>query len=159
MTEETKSNLEPVEEDDLNLEKKFGGVGSRISPEKTAEEFKKTEQKETLLETKKEVSGEISPTEKDSVYGKILSKVKKQSVKPAGSDDEIKSDAEAVSQKNDAESQIQHLTDLALTKGVIHAVKVARRLEDNYTLDMFHDKLLADEFHKALVEKGIISNF
>ncbi|MCD6149322.1 hypothetical protein J7J13_00870 [bacterium] len=148
------TNLEPVEESDLDLKEKFGGAGSSPSPEKEAEKIKKTEA--APLKIEKETVGEINPAEKDSAYGKILSKVKKQPVKQAGSDDEIQTDAETASQKTDAESQIRHLTDLALNKGVVYAVKVAKHLEDNYTLDMFHDKLLADEFHKALVEKGLI---
>ena len=155
MAEETKSNLEPVEESDLDLEKKFRGVENKPSPEKKIDKSEKS--KETLLKTKKEAAGEIISAEKDSVYGKILSKVKKQPAKPAGSDYEIQTDAQTASNKSDAESQIQHLADIALNKGVVHAVKVAKHLEDNYVLDMFHDKLLADEFHKALVEKGLIT--
>jgi len=154
MAEETKSNLEPVEESDLDLKEKFGRIGNGSFPEKTAEKVKKPEA--VPLGTKKETAGEVSSAEKDSAYGKILSKVKKQPVKPASLDGEIQTDAETASKKTDAESQIQHLVDLALNKGVVHAVKVARHLEDNYALDMFHDKLLADEFHKALVEKGLI---
>ena len=154
MAEETKSNLEPLEESDLELKEKFGGVGNEPSSEEGTDKLKETEA--VPLETEKETAGEVSSAEKDSAYGKILSKVKKQPAKQAGSDDEIQTDAETASQKTDAESQIQHLTGLALNKGVVHAVKVARHLEDNYTLDMFHDKLLADEFHKALVEKGLI---
>jgi hypothetical protein len=46
--------------------------------------------------------------------------------------------------------------DIALEKGVIHAVNVAKHLEDNYVLDMFHDKLLSDELHEALMKKGLI---
>ena len=153
MAEETKSNLEPLEESDLDLKEKFGRIGNGSFPEKTAEKVKKPEA--VPLGTKKETAGEVSPAEKDSAYGKILSKVK-QPAKQGGLDSEVQSDAETASKKTDAESQIQHLVDLALNKGVVHAVKVARHLEDNYTLDMFHDKLLADEFHKALVEKGLI---
>jgi hypothetical protein len=29
-------------------------------------------------------------------------------------------------------------------------------MEDNYVLDTFHDRLLADELHDAFVKKGII---
>ena len=140
-----------AEEKKENLSGENNSEKSKVKPvtEEPKDIFSKYES-----ETSKKA--EISPAEKDSVYGKILSKVKKQPAKQVGSDDEIQSDAEAASKKSDAESQIQHLTDLALNKGVVHAVKVARHLEDNYVLDMFHDKLLADEFHKALVEKGLV---
>ena len=43
-----------------------------------------------------------------------------------------------------------------MQKGVVHAVKVARHLEDNYALDEFHDRMLADELHEALIKKGLI---
>lgn len=146
------ANLEPIEESDLELEKKFKGTGKERPLDKDAGDLKKLD---VSPEVKKEVASEVGSAEKDNAYGKILSQVK-QPTKQAGSDNEIQADAEMTSKKTDAESQVQHLTDLALNKGVVHAVKVARHLEDNYTLDMFHDKLLADEFHKVLLEKGLI---
>ncbi len=149
------TNLEPIEESDLELDKKFGQAGGKFSPEEKKDDSEKPEA--AFEENKKEAASEIISAEKDSAYNKILSKVK-QPAKQAGSEDEVKSDAETASQKTDAESQVQHLIDLALNKGVVHAVKVAKHLEDNYALDMFHDKLLAEEFHKALKEKGIIKN-
>jgi hypothetical protein len=141
------ANLEPIEESDLNLEGKFKGAPEQISSEEKAGE--------PALKVEKEGPKEVVAVEKDNAYGKILSKIKTQT-QTDGDHDAIKSDADAVYQKTDAESQIQHLVDLATTKGVIYAVKVARRLEDNYVLDMFHDKLLVDEFHDALLEKGLI---
>ena len=139
--------IEPIEEKDLDLEGKFkreGGLPPKpeVGPEK-------------ITEPEKETAAEISASEKDSAYNKILSKVKK-TTQSAVDPNAISSDADAVYQKTDSVSQIQHLVDLALEKGVIHAVKVARHLEDNYVLDMFHDRLLADELHDALVKKGII---
>ena len=70
--------------------------------------------------------------------------------------EEVASDAEAGAQKSDAESQVQHLVDIAQQKGVMHAVRVARHMEDNYVLDAFHDSMLADELHDALMKKGMI---
>jgi hypothetical protein len=46
---------------------------------------------------------------------------------------------------------------LAEAKGVVHAVKVAQHLEDNYLLDELHDRLLATDLHDALVKKGMIT--
>jgi len=142
-------NLEPIEEKDLDLESKF----KKEQAEKALGE--KPEQPAFKIE--KEAVRESSVAEKDNIYSKILSKVQQQ---PAGEvpHEEIKKDAEEVHNKTDAESQIQNLVDIALNKGVIHAVKVARHLEDNYVLDMFHDKLLADELHDALIKKGLIKN-
>ena len=137
-------NLEPIEEKDLNPEGKLGKV---TPPEK------KVEGGPAAVE--KEVSQEIGAAEKENAYTKILSRIQAQQ-QPVISSEEIGTDAKSVSQKTDAESQIQHLVDLALAKGVVHAVKVARHLEDNYVLDVFHDRLLADELHEALVKKGLI---
>ncbi len=141
------SNLEPIEENDIDLEGKFKG-------EKT-EESRIAKPEEPVFKIKKEASSETIAAEKDSAYSKILSKVQAQPQSDADYG-EVKEDAENVYQKIDAESQIRHLVDIALIKGVIHAVKVAKHLEDNYVLDMFHDKLIADELHSALVEKGLI---
>lgn len=141
------SNLEPIEEKDLDLENKFKGE----QEEKALEG--KTEQ--PVFRAEKEALAEKAAAEKEDAYAKILARVK-QPAAGAPPDEEIKEDAGKVYQKTDAESQIQHLVDIAMTKGVIHAVKVARHMEDNYVLDMFHDKLLADELHDALVKKGLI---
>lgn len=51
------------------------------------------------------------------------------------------------------ERQIQLLTDLAFEKGVIHATEVAKKLDDPFILDEFHDTLV-DELYKYLVEQG-----
>jgi len=139
-----KSNLEPIEESDLDLEGKLkkGRLENPQLPEQPA------------AAVEKEQPQEISAAEKDSAYGTILSNVQCQ---PA--DDQIHdvaTDAQAVYQKTDSESQVQHLVDLALQKRVPHAVKVARHMENYYVLDTFHDKLLADELHAALVAKGLI---
>lgn len=92
-------------------------------------------------------------TEKEDAYAKILSKVTDQ--KPA-KNEEISLDAEIAMRQKDAEAKVNNLVSLAETKGVAHAVKVARHMEDNYILDEFHDKLLSDELHEFLVKKGLI---
>lgn len=51
------------------------------------------------------------------------------------------------------ERQIQLLTDLAFEKGVSHATEVAKKLDDPFILDEFHDTLV-DELHNYLVEQG-----
>lgn len=145
MPEETKKNLEPIEDGDLNLEKKFSVAG--VGLEESKEEVK----------LEKPIAKEISGAEKDNTYSQILSKVKTPGDNNKN-EEEIKSDAEsAYDAQSDAESHVKKLVDLAMNKGVVHAVKVARHLDDNYVLDMFHDKLLADELHSALIEKGLIS--
>jgi hypothetical protein len=138
-----KTNLEPIEESDLEAKLKKGEVGSS----------KREEVPLTAVE--RETPQEISAAEKDASYGKILSKVQSQN------DDDndqgvIATDAQVGISKMDAQSQVQHLVDIAGQKGVIHAVKVARHMEDNYILDTFHDRILADDLHDALVKRGMI---
>lgn len=142
--EPIKSNLEPIDESDLNLETKL--KGNMGKPPELPKPFS----------VEREMPQEISASEKDAAYGKILSTVKTQ--QPAQDLDPaiVASDAAEGMVKIGAESQIQHLVDIAQQKGVVHAVKVARHMQDNYILDNFHDRMLADELHDALVKKGMI---
>jgi hypothetical protein len=140
-----KSNLEPIEESDLDLESKLKRGGVDSSREESA----------PFAEIEKEIPQEISAAEKDDSYGKILAQVQTQST------DEIDqtivaADAQEGAAKIDAESQVQHLVDIASQKGVVHAVKVAQHMQDNYVLDTFHDKMLGEELHSALLAKGMI---
>jgi hypothetical protein len=140
-----KSNLEPIEESDLDLKAKLekgAGIGF-------------ARQQETPFAVEQEKVREISAAEKDDAYGKILSKVQSQS-DDATDPEVVFSDAQAGAEKMDAESRVQHLIDLAQQKGVVHAVKVARHMQDNYVLDSMHDRLLAQDLHDALVAKGMI---
>ncbi len=61
---------------------------------------------------------------------------------------QVKDDAHALSQV-DEEERINKLLSLADAKGVIHAVNVARTLEDFYALDIFRDTLI-ERFHEKL---------
>ncbi|KKP90549.1 MAG: hypothetical protein UR95_C0001G0076 [Parcubacteria group bacterium GW2011_GWC1_36_108] len=141
-----KSNLEPIEESDLDLEGKIKNGSVDFSREEAV----------PAAAIEREAIKEVSAAEKDDAYGKILSKV--QTVQ---TDDEldqtvIAADAKTGYEKMDAESQVQHLVDIAGQKGVVHAVKVAQHMQDNYVLDTFHDRMLGEELHNALVEKGMI---
>ncbi len=148
MAEEKKTNLEPIQEEDLNLKEKFIGDDktNKVSHEKkvVAPHFieGKSERKEGFAE-------------KEIVYSNILAKMpaKKQLIHSPQS---VDNDAKKVDAEIDKESKITNLVNLAEQKGIPHAVKVARHLEDNYTLDEFHDRLMGEELHQALIEKGLI---
>ena len=144
------SNLEPINEEDLNLKEKFlgGGEASKVSTEENPEQ--KAEVPTTPEQTVERKEGAV---EKDETYNKILSKVASPAPVVHG---DVPTDADAASQEKDAESKITNLVNLAQMKGIAHAVKVAQHLEDNYVLDEFHDRLLSDELHDALVKKGLI---
>ncbi|EKE20074.1 MAG: hypothetical protein ACD_8C00057G0025 [uncultured bacterium] len=139
-----KSNLEPIEDGDLDMEGKMkrGETSGHV-------------ERGPIFELEKEKPQEIISAEKDDAYGKILSKVQSQSddqVDPLSVTDDAKTGAQII----DAESQINHLIEIASQKGVVHAVKVAQHMQDNYILDTFHDKMLADELHDALLKSGMI---
>jgi hypothetical protein len=111
-------------------------------------------EKEAPFQFEEESRQEISAAEHEGAYHQILSKVTATGATIA--QNEIKEDAQKVYEKQDAEGQVQHLVDIAMQKGVYHAVKVAQHLESNYVLDQFHDKLLSDELHSALIQKGLL---
>jgi hypothetical protein len=150
MSDITKPNLEPIEESDLNLKEKFLGGGT-VKKEAVSSEV--------IVETPKtpEVSLERreGAVEKEEAYSKILSKVNSQK-QTLTAEEDVKTDADNANSAIDAESKISNLVALAETKGIAHAVKVARHMEDNYTLDEFHDRLLGEELHLALLQKGLI---
>lgn len=138
-----------------------------LNPIKEGEEknpAEKMEQKPESAEAK-EIQAEKIPTpeqsperkegvaEKEDAYAKILSKVTDGKT---AKDEEVSLDAEIAMRQKDAEAKVNNLVSLAETKGVAHAVKVARHMEDNYILDEFHDKLLSDELHEFLAKKGLI---
>lgn len=136
--------LEPIDEKDLDTAAKFSvhkETGGLVHPS----------DKEPVVEK----APEVASAEKDQAYNKILSKVQTQ-IPVAAPTTSVSDDAKAVSEKMDAESQVKHLVEIATQKGVVHAVKVARHMESNYILDSFHDKMLSEELHKALLEKGLI---
>ena len=141
-----KSNLEPIEESDLDMESKIKKGFTKENHQEFA----------PIPDMEREKPQEISAGEKNNAYNKILSKVQTQTDDKT-SQDEVVSDAKVGVQKMDAETQIQHLVDLAQQKGVVHAVKVARHMEDNFILDTFHDRMLVDELHDALVKNGMIA--
>lgn len=145
------SNLEPIEDIDLDLKNKFAGDAEK-APESNNEKREEKKIESPVFPEKLAERKEIA-MEKEAAYSKILSKVKTTS---SSSDDAVADDAQVTSEKLTAEHKIETLVNLAMKKGIVHAVKVARHLDDNYVLDEFHDRLLAEELHKALISKGLI---
>lgn len=153
MAEETKSNLEPIEESDLGLKEKFIG-GAKIEKKESAGGNVPELKTEEMHSIEGGAERKEGAAEKEAAYSKILSKV--SSASQAVKKEDVAADAETANVGTDAESKIKNLVVLAQTKGIPHAVKVARHMEDNYTLDEFHDRLLGEELHSALVQKGMI---
>lgn len=144
------SNLEPIEDKDLDLKNKFIEDAEKTNKADGAVE---KESAPFILEKSPE-AGKEGAVEKEQAYTKILSKV--QATAQPADDGQIMADARELSEAEGEEAKIETLVKMAITKGVPHAVKAARHLEDNYALDEFHDRLLADELHDALLKKGLI---
>lgn len=142
--------LEPIEEHDLDLKDKF--------IEKKADNLfpKEEDAPRSNVDLNEGMERKEGVVEKDDSYSKIVAKIKTQA--PQTTVLEIEQDASNAGKLMDTQSRISNLLDIAMQKGVFHAVKVAKHLDDNYVLDEFHDKLVMDEFHDALIEKGLIKD-
>lgn len=140
MSEEAKTNQpQSLSPEHVSLEERY--ARQEKSPGQVVEQPKIVEKAQ-----------EKSAAESDATYKAILSKVSDTQ----SDENTVMNDASNLDQKMNRESQITHLIDLAMNKGVAHAVKVAQKAEDYYLLDQLHDRLLADELHDALVQRGLI---
>ncbi|NTU67048.1 MAG: hypothetical protein HGB08_03960 [Candidatus Moranbacteria bacterium] len=153
--EPIKSNLEPIDESDLDLKDKFlpGAAAKKENidfPSEAVLDAETPSLPETNAERKE------GAAEKEAAYSKILSKVPSDAPQ-ASSTSNVSSDAKEMSEMKDYESRLEKLVSIAESKGVVHAVKVARHMEDNYLLDELHDRLLSADLHDALVRKGLIT--
>ncbi len=102
---------------------------------------------------------EKAPERIEGKYQELLSRVTPtKTASPTDDDheDTVVLDAKHIGAMTDEESKVQKLLDLASTKGVIHAVKVARSLKDAYALDRMHDEL-SNKLYDGLLERGLIT--
>lgn len=99
---------------------------------------------------------EVTREHIEGKYNEILSRVVPQATGTSQPSDDHELDAKNIGATVDEESKIQKLLDLATTKGVLYAVKVARTLGDYYALDRMHDEL-ADKLYEGLLSKGLIT--
>lgn len=137
-------------------EKVLGAENEGVSRENIPTEREESPKSpEAVPMQEKEASVEINQERALGKYKEILSKVPSGSAPSIHSDEDVSLDAKSIGATLDEESKIQKLIDLAQTKGVVHAVKVAQHLNDFYALDRMHDEL-ADKFYDALVAKGMI---
>ena len=141
MPDEKVSYLEPIEEGPKTEKKMSAPTGEPDQNAETSPVIEATVEKETGGKS-------------EMFYQKILATAT-TAVSKQTDDHEVSADAEHIGGKMDAESRVKQLVDLALHKGVTHAVKVARKIDDFYVLDQMHDTL-ANTFYDALVEKGLI---
>lgn len=120
-------------------------VAPELSPSTSSPEVTPAPEAEPVVEAKMDRGSEQ--------YANILSKVSNQTT---GSDDEVDQDAATVGALEEAEKKVHTLVELAQVKGVAHAVRVAKRMNDLYVLDTMHDEL-ADKLYDGLLAKGLIT--
>jgi len=110
---------------------------------KKAEVLKQSEAKETelSLERQKEILKEVVD-ERISIVQSI----------PTGQQQAINQTAQKI---KDApkERQVELLIQMAMDKGIIESVVIAKNLDNPYLLDEFHDALI-DHFYNELVKRG-----
>ena len=51
-----------------------------------------------------------------------------------------------------AQGKIKHLLDLAQTKGLAYSIEVAKKMNDAYLLDLYHDELAKNSRYKEFLE-------
>jgi Fic family protein len=120
----------------------------KINEEILELEKKLAEKKQELVEEK-----EAGKHEKEIIREIIKEKVEEAAVTPAPTSQAqtIKKIKEIAGEPK--ERQVQLLVNLALEKGIVQAVEVARGLNNPYLLDELHD-VLVDEYYSKLVERG-----
>lgn len=165
---------EPIEKEDLDLEKKFKGEVFEENAENISAnvEDKTLERPETPLTpegpTKERLPSMEIETGREGRLEEVSEKIETarktiQTQKPAAAAS-VAGDAQAVSQITEYEKKVEKLVELALQKGPEHAIKVAQHLDkgksvfeaDNYTLDEVHDRMLEDGLRKQLIRKGLL---
>ena len=100
---------------------------------------------------------DMAAEKSEGTYHEILSKVASNAQSSTPQDDaSIALDTKSISETTDEESKVQKLLNLATTKGVGHAVKVAQSLRDFYALDRMHDEL-AGKLYEGLLKLGLIT--
>jgi hypothetical protein len=157
------SYQEPIEKEDLDLEKKLkenipaaaieNKNAETLGVEKPVVETAPVVEKTPNIENKQGVeAGAEQVSEKIETARKTI-----QTQKPTAHA-VIHDDAKAVAEIQEYEKKIEKLVELALQKGPEHAIQVAMHMDanDNYTMDELHDKMIADDLRKQLIQKGLL---
>ena len=126
-------------------------LGAIPEVERTTSPIGVTSQSESFPRMEAESLPEQSDV-KGERYTQLLSRVQQTSVDEA----DIEEDAKEIGAIEAAEQKVHTLIGLAQVKGVAHAVRVAKRMNDLYVLDTMHDEL-ADKLYDGLLAQGLIS--
>ncbi len=125
-------------------DKRYEEIAEKWLPEREdfpqgVEENKETKEKKELTDQEREERR------------KLIEEIKKTSISSAQDEEEAEKEAESISTLS-AKAKIKHLLALAQTKGVFFAVNVAKKLNDAYLLDIFHDILIKEKIFRKFLK-------
>lgn len=129
--------------------------------EKTPELEEEIRELEEKLEAKKHALEEVEKKEEKEVFGEVLKEhveaVQKKiaSLPPSQQTAATQHRADTLNEEEHSE-QVAALVEIALTRGILHAVQVAQRLKNPHILDDFHDALV-DRYYEKLVLSRVIT--
>lgn len=124
--------FESPEDEIASLEKRLAEKRAELAHEEVSTEHETTQVDVERQHLREEIQRHISETPHPSV--------------PV-----LKGASDAM-QGQPQQQQVTMLLELALEKGVVHAVKVAEELNDPYLLDRLHDELV-DHFYEKMLQK------
>jgi|GEM_PF-1605608 len=101
--------------------------------------------KESYVEKKREAKDLLTKEEK-AIRAKLEEEVKKMKSNPSLEEEAEKKVDEIKSLKE--KEKLKYLLNLASKKGISFATKVAQKMRDPYTLDMFHDILVMNKLYE-----------
>jgi len=86
---------------------------------------------------------------------KIVSDELKREIELMSADENLKGEAEKKAKKISflgEKEKIEHLLKIAHEKGVVLAIQVAKRMNDPYLLDIFHDVLAKEGYYQKFMK-------
>jgi hypothetical protein len=138
-----------------NQDKKLASAGSSGE---VKEEIKTPEKK--ISATDQEVHfdwGKEKKVEKREILkdDKIISAELRREIETMEADDDAKAEAKKKAEKIEflgEKEKLEHLLQTAREKGVVFAIQVARKMNEPYLLDVFHDILAREGFYKNMTK-------
>jgi len=120
------------------------------------EQIKQPERKISAGEQRIEFRRETAPEKKEiSQEERLVSDELKREIEMMELDENLKDEAEKKAQKISflgEDKKIEHLLQIARSRGVIFAIQVARKMNDPYLLDVFHDVLAREGYYQKFMK-------
>ncbi len=129
--------------------KKVKNIKPENAPEKNADQSLAPEN-EVEIPIKNEMAREGELLNNETEHQKARQEIEAMDV-----DDSLKTQLNsnvATAQSLDDKKKLDYLFKLAQSKGVVFAVNVAKKMNDPYVLDTFHDKLAREGYYKSFLK-------